>query len=708
MDRFGPRAQVVGTTQITRGLAKLGLGLGSLAVLLLLYGGCSDDKKPPIFYTELGLPDGPLRPDIGADLPPPPDLGATDPNGPVITFELPKDNETIIGGTLLVRAKITDPDGVDDQTVKLSLQGQPGEPVVMGLTTTANVYEALLDVSKVNGAGRLLITATDLSRDDTSGCPCKNGKTREFTRDPGPRIIFTSPGQDSRHKSSVSIKVRVEDSTEITDFKVSIGSQVLTLVKTVLKDETNSKVILYSGTVKFDDPMFAIPLAGTQVLTASGTNKNGASNVVLRRFVIDDAGPAITSVNQAAGDLIGGVIKIEATVSDAAGVLASSVKVVIGNNLTQRLIELTAKQGSTGSYEGQFDTRTLPNNVLFPVMSFRAADKLGNESTYDFEVAVDNGQPLVSLDPPTEYFYVKEDGPIRTCSLPMDPVGDDAASDQEVVPQIVTLRARVEDQGNGSSVPSAEYVPIAGLEPTSVKLHVLDDTTQALVIDTTGDGYCDAINPAVLPLAGSPQPGQAVSVDLLAVPPGGEPIYTPPPAALPPSSTYVYALHPACNTWGFEDPPDALCSTTEPPAVSSTFPGRPVQRLTTAMSNSGIDTEPSIWVPGPVISGDKHRCAGLPFDLAANQFAPGWFCVAVEAKDLLGLIGVSPPLRLFYDNNATAYIKGVMASGTAPSCTGTLNKTTGVVDASTPCKFRVYGGGVPFPQTYAPAEALLP
>lgn len=706
MDRFGPRAQVVGTTQMTRGLARLGLGLGSLAVLLLLSGGCSDEKKPPIFYSEFGLPDGPLRPDIGADLPPPPDLGATDPNGPVIEFELPKEGETIIGGTLLVRAKVTDPDGIDDQTVLVSLQGQPGEPVVMGLTTTANVYEALLDVSKVSGKGRLLITATDLSRDDTIGCPCKNGKTREFIRDPGPRIIFTSPGQDSRHKASVSVKVRVEDSTEITDFKVTIGSQVLTLTKTVLKDEANSKVILYSGTVKFDDPMFAIPLAGTQVLTASGTNKNGASNVVLRRFVIDDEGPSITSVNQAAGDLIGGVIKIEANVADEAGVLASSVKVVIGNNLTQRLIELTPKAGTAGTYEGQFDTRTLPNNVLFPVMSFRAADKLGNESTFDFEVAVDNGQPLVSLDPPTEYYFVKEDGLFRVCSLPMDPVGDDAASDTEVVPQIVTLRARVEDQGNGSSVPSAEYVPIAGLAPKSVKLHVLDDTTKALVIDTTGDGYCDAINPAVLPVAGSPQPGQAVSVDLVAVPPTGEAINTQPPTVSAPS-TYAFALHPACNTWGAEELPDALCSTTEPPLVSPTFKGRPVQRLTVAMSNAGIDNEPSIWVPGPVIAGDKHRCAGLPFDLAANQFAPGWFCAAVEAKDQLGLIGVSPPLRLFYDNNATAYIKGVMASGAAPSCTGTLNKTTGVVDASTPCKFRTYGGAVPFPQTYPPIEGLL-
>jgi len=87
------------------------------------------------------------------------------------------------------------------------------------------------------------------------------------------------------------------------------------------------------------------------------------------------------------------------------------------------------------------------------------------------------------------------------------------------------------------------------------------------------------------------------------------------------------------------------------------------------------------------VGGDEYKCTGIPFDFIANEFSDGWVCAAIEAKDLLGTRGVSKPLRVYFDSTLLGYLKGNMASGTLPHCTGTLDKNTGQVN-TTECKFR--------------------
>jgi hypothetical protein len=367
------------------------------------------------------------------------------------------------------------------------------------------------------------------------------------------------------------------------------------------------------------------------------------------------------------------VIVLRADISDLAGVIPSSVKAVVGNNLDQRIVNLSSVGGSS-IYEGQFDTRTLSNNFVWPVVSFRATDLLGNENHEDIEVGVDNGAPIVSLDPPIRYFQYKIKDDIMTCSRPFDPVGADAANDQDRASQLTRVRARIEDQGN-NPVTVGEFVPIATVDTSRVRLFVLDDTSQPLLLDTTGDGYCDSINPALIPVGSSPQPGQAVAVNLGAVPVSGSADFSwTPPAGFPDLAW----PHPEC-TQGSSSKPDPMCYTT-------------ALTVTTHYTTGAL---PSIYSIPPIKISDSVMCNGIPFDFAANNFKEGWTCVAVEAYDMLGNKGVSKPMRLYFD--PVAATTGPYSGGTpAPSCTGT-RLADGTV-TNTPCSFRTWS--MPFPQTF--------
>ena len=650
--------------------------------------GSDDNGGGPVAW-----PDGVVAPDVGlvldgrrADIGSFPDGLPTDSEGPDIEIVSPLEGQTVIGDLIRVTATITDEDGVDDQTVELTLQGQ--EPVAMSITDTPNVYEALAEVSQYTDKVRLWVTASDLEGKS-------NTEVLNFARDPGPLIQVLSPAEDSRHKGSVSIQVAVGDEISVTSFEVRIGTVVLT---SLTAKELGDNKQLYTGTIKFDDPLFNPSLSGKQVLTFSAENENGARASEQRIFFVDDVGPTITIQSQSAGDLIGGIIEIQAQVTDPAGVVGSSVRCVIGNNLDTREVQLTANPTTPNVYEGQFDTRTFTPYMLFPVMSFRAADRLGNEATQDIEVALDSGPPRLELDPPTMYFHARRrQGGGVFCSHPFDPVGPDAANDQQVVGQIQPFRVRIEDKGN--AVPFTAFSIIAGVDRSSTKMFLLDDTSQALTIDTTGDGVCDSVNPAVVPLGSAPDVSQAVAIDLVGVPPAGSANFTPYTIDGSGSPTgNLFPLGSGCVDGEDSDPPRALCE---------------VSQLTVATpapvaSGAGEDqrTEPAIYTIPPVVQSSLLKCLGFPFDFLANDFEDGWICVAASASDNLGNHGISRPLRVWvakdWDGRST-----VTPTSPAPNCTGTLDADTGQVDTSRPCSFRPVTDD--FPQVYgAPFFLLLP
>ncbi len=642
--------------------------------LVMGQSACTEEekKRPTDWPDGWILPDGPKVLDASvSDMKPRPDVDHN-PNGPMITILTPTAGQIVTASTLTVRARIIDKSLVDYNSIKIVLEyGSTKEAAKsMAATSTPNEYKALLDVSKVKGAGRITVTAKNLKK-------IENKAIVDFAYDSGPSITFTAPGPKSNHNSKVTVQLLVTDTVDITGFKLLLGADKV-LLKRWTSDK-NLKQQVWSGDVVFAN--YTPPLSGSQVLTAEATNKNGATSTKSLQFNVDDSGPTITITSQSAGQLIGGVVKLSAIVKDTAGVLASSVKCVIGNGTSVQTITLKNTSSAQTIFTGQFDTRTLLQSFLWPVMSFRATDKLGNESHNDIIVGLDNGKPIMELDPPEDYHQGKKKQAYTECSRPFDPVGSDAADDKMQVPQVTFIRGRFQDQGN--DINSAPWIPIAGLDDGSVFLYILDDTKKALVYDNDGDGYCDAINPEIVPLASKPGKGEAVAVKMAAAKPTGSADFRHPllsgitdtfssdagtsGAAKPPSS---------CQFWGGSSKkPNAMCQGTT---------------MTSVISYAG---NLSAIYSLPPISGSSsgYTCSGLPFDFKANKISDGWVCVAATIKDKLGNRGVTPPIRL-YVNNSSGFTKMTTklpaSAGIAPNCTGSLNKATGKVETQKPCKFR--------------------
>ncbi len=125
----------------------------------------------------------------------------------------------------------------------------------------------------------------------------------------------------------------------------------------------------------------------------------GSRTDVAVHFVSDNTGPSITNTVPALGSMIGSVITISATVDDPAGVDASSVVAVVGNGDQNFEVALVVDRGWQ-VYSSLFDTTKLPSYAIFPTISFRARDVLGNESTVSYELSLDNTPPIIDLDPP--------------------------------------------------------------------------------------------------------------------------------------------------------------------------------------------------------------------------------------------------------------------------------------------------------------------
>jgi Bacterial Ig domain len=410
----------------------------------------------------------------------------------------------------------------------------------------------------------------------------------------------------------------------------------------------------YRGTVAFD--VYSPPLTGVQLLDVKATNANGVLTEVRVLFSIDNTGPTITLTTPATGQVVGGVINISATINDDSGVFDSSVIAIIGdqNNPVFNL-PLTPKGG--GVYGVIFDTANLTRCVpppatslclVYPTISFRASDTLGNQTVLGYDFSVDNVPPVADLDPP----------PIRDvrvgtngyeCSFAFDPLSvnrdiGDMPNDGCLVPQVFDLRARIEDDGNRAS--GLKVVPIAGIDPDNTSVYVLHDIGQPLVVDSDGDGNCDQINPLLVPTTDPPTAAnQVLKIRLAGVPPAGL-------ADFEPDKSLVGNT--VCAQGSALTPPPLLCSFQQP---------------TIAISYAG--DQPAVWSVEPI---DSFRCLGNQFDALANHIPEGWACLAIQTVDLAGNQGVSVPMRVYIQYGAAGGFCGSPPAGAGPppTCTGTF------------------------------------
>ena len=478
--------------------------------------------------------------------------------------------------------------------------------------------------------------------------------------DGGPLITFLQPADGVYVKGSVAVTVMIVDNRSgITGVAFSVGKNQIdpAAVKTYGAQ--------YSTVIDFGS--YNPPLDGNQMVTVSATNGNGNTSLATRNFTIDNVGPLIANPNPAAGVLIGKIITIEATVTDPAGVMDSSVISVVANGDIQFEVNLVKDPKAQGHYFQIFDTTKLSTYAIFPSISFRAQDVLGNESSVGYLVSLDNTPPVMDLDPPAHFQLIRKDG---TCSWPFDPVGPDAIDDGSVVTQLFDIRARIEDLGNTPLTGTADFVPISGVDPATVKVLILDDTSLPLVVDTSDppDGICDDINPELVPSVSPQSSKEAQLINLGSMPANsGAGDFTPQPGS-------------KCSGKD-SNPPPALCETTYSEIKN--------QDMTYSLGYSG-DNLPSIWAIQP-ITGNALQCAGRQFD-ASNNLHDGWACVAVEASDKLGNKQVSRPIRICVAAQPDSTACTAAASGGADIASISLpSSSTGSVAVTT--KSAVVAGG---------------
>ena len=486
--------------------------------------------------------------------------------------------------------------------------------------------------------------------------------TRSIAVDDGPVVTVSSPTQGGHYSGSLTVEFTADfgvigpDSSSPNPSANVGGLPVQGLaVDTGPYAPPNS----YRGTVEFGK--YSPPLTGLQLLDIRATNANGVTTDVQVLFTIDDTGPSITKTTPLAGQVVGGVVLISAVITDESDVLNSSVIAIIGDQNTP-VFELPLPPVASGVYAALFDTANLTRCaeppatslcLVYPTISFRASDMLGNQTVLGYDFSVDNIAPVADFDPPQlRDRRIGMNG--VECSFLFDPLSvnldvGDMPNDLCMVPQVFDLRARIEDNGNRAS--GLKIVPIAGIDPDRTDVYVLSNTSKPLVVDSNGDGACDEINPLLVPTVDPPTTtDQVLKIRLAGVPPGGTADFRA-DRSLPSNAP--------CNEGSSSVPPPLLCSFQQP---------------TEAISYAG--GQPAIWSVEPIER--NFRCLGNQFDALANHIPEGWVCIAIQTVDLVGNKGVSTPMRVYikYDEAGGFCATPPASAGPPPTCTGTFVAST--------------------------------
>jgi hypothetical protein len=652
-----------------RGLWTLAFPLALLPALACNSGGGSPYPYPPI--TGAGGTSVKVQPSgtvAVAFLSPP-----TPPDGSTVATK----SDVPVGVTVDIQ---NGSDFVDTTSVKAALTASGiTSPVATGqlVSVGGDVFKGTVSLGSLQ-PGSYTLTVTAASSTGATGQAVST-----ILVDDGPIVTVSSPTQGGNYSGSMTVEFTADfgaigpDTGTTPNPSASVGG----LPVQDLAPDTGANVPpnSYRGTVVFD--AYSPPLTGVQFLDVKATNATGVRTDVQVLFGIDDAGPTITTTTPSSGQVVGGVVLISATITDESGVLDSSVIAIMGDQNTT-VFNLPLSPMGSGIYGALFDTANLtrcqepPATTLclvYPTISFRASDRLGNQTVLSYEFAVDNIAPVADFDPP----------PLRDrrigiagieCSFAFDPLSlnflpGDMPHDGCMVPQVFDLRARIEDDGNRAT--GLKLKPIAGIDPDKTDVFILNDKGIPLVVDSNGDGACDEINPLLVPTTDPPtMSDQVLKVRLAGVPPAGTADFRP-DGSLP--------VNAPCGEGTAGAPPAPICL--EQPTEAITYAGG----------------APAVWSVEPI---DVNRCLGNQFDTLANKITEGWACLAVQTVDRVGNKGVSTPMRVYvkydYGNQSGSCATPPASAGPPPTCTGTFVASTDPTLPGTaalgPCTTRKFTG----------------
>lgn len=540
-----------------------------------------------------------------------------DPNaGGVIT-----DSEVTVVCSVEASAS-ADAGAVDPASIELEMLDQAGNVLGTESGSPAGVegrYSAIFFMTDVpTGLIRFSCSASTTGDSPLTG-------TAEISTfvDHGPTIQVTSPTADSSFPLGlVSFEFNVLP-VELVPGDTGSAVQSVTLTINGLDIPLPTPVgSTYTVPVNFaDQTQFPVSPSGATTVEIHATDARGAEANLTYSFVIDGNPPAITIESPLDGAVVGGRVTLKFTVIDPPG--ESGVK---PESVTVTVTSGTQIQGqypspgewvhadNTDSYWFTFESR-LFDKVQINV-TIVAADNAGNMSPGEsLNLYIDNKPPYVDLDPSN----VRESTG-TACSGSFDPLGV-AASDLSYLDpdgypfsDFVLLRAFVWDRTNSGANQTTLY--LAGTDESSVFLY-LQPTDTPLLIDTNYDGICDELQTTQLfqhLTAIRPQGNADFSVSDPAVPP------------LPPAG---------CALGVNQYAPTALCQ-----GASSDL---------TRVTHHG-----DIFGDTPVVYGigdlTEPECTGSQWSLASAGAREGWNCLAARAVDKVGNVGISPPLRICFDD----------------------------------------------------------
>jgi hypothetical protein len=571
------------------------------------------------------------------------------------------------------------PDFIDTSSVTMTLVpvgGMANSANGVLVFTGADTYSGTLSLGSVP-AGMYTLTVAAKS---SSGMRATSSIT--ITIDAGPIITVLSPVANHGYNGSVAIELTVDagPSGLSSGPTATIAGMPVPLSPPDANTPDYRAIVVFGPTANPPQGAVVLPaLSGKQLFDVQATNGMHVKSEARVTFVIDTAGPTIESTTPVTGDVVGGVVKISATILDDSGVLDSSVVAVISDAETP-VFELPLVPQGSGIYSILFDTANLtacpepPSTALclvFPTISFRAVDLVGNQTVVSYGFSVDNVAPVADLDPPE----VRQEQLTATgyqCSFKFDPLSlntyaGDMPDDGCPVPQVFDLKARIMDDGNRAS--DVKETPLSLVDPdnTNVFIMPMTNATQPLVVDANNDGRCDEINPLLLPA--SPTAPPAVPSGILQV------RMAPVPIQGNANFNNVKDLSvPAgpdeednCAPGNAPAPPMRLCNQPRIPTIAIGYPTL---------------NAPSIWSVEPI---DKTaHCLGDQLDTRANNIPEGWACIAVQTRDRAGNQSVSVPIRVYiqytYGNQFPPgtpdwCVKSAIpaAAGPPPTCAGTYD-----------------------------------
>lgn len=535
---------------------------------------------------------------------------------------------------------------IDASTVQIELVDANGtvlETVPASPTSNDGEYSASVIVSQVvdNGLFELRCSASDTAFPQLTG--------RDSIRsliDHGPRVRILTPEPGSIHAVGVvNVRFQVEpDPIASLDTGARVDEVALEVAGVPFDVGEPDDEDTYTVLVNFEDTMlFRQPPDGELPITVTARNRRRPTPAVQSASAsirLDGEGPTIQVAAPAANQIVGAQQTVVFTVHDELSAIDPESVVIRIGAVEERYDRATWQRRSidefTDEYSYLLDIGRFENTLAQATFQFGASDVTGNPSPgTSVPVYLDNEPPLIDLDP-ANVRVSRERG--AECSKSFDPVGPAAMNDEDKTDRRYALfRSIVWDVTNDAGQHIHHF---AGVNNDTVRLFIQPDADAGILVDSDRDGVCDDVLDTLTPVLDLVDLGDQ---------PKGEAWFGPddPGVTEPPYGS--------CAPQNDLDPPDPLCT-------------GEVSDMTHIIEHTGYfsgttEHPPAIYVFGPA---EGLECTGKEFE-HTTLVDEGWYCVAVRAEDLVKNRGVSRPLRVCYDDRATA--EDPCLDSTPPSCT---------------------------------------